>query len=355
MVNCSGRPGQHTPFVLIVALILVGVAVVSRAGRSFASGFAGGLVLMAVLTAGSCTPSWSDPYGTYRARTAPARLAKQRAARDEATLNAWTSRVNARPMDVPRGVAVAGEISRCVHRVAEKNGGRFPVSDAEIRPCDAWDRWGVSSGQTGTARYRLPDDPPREQLLGLPTTPRDGDPGWRAQYELTPDTHFLLTVAPDEQLTHRWPRIYMNGLGRIDVQRDENAPRLEISPVDDLRLMAQCLNGMQKDDERREARGLAGSLRFTPAVQRLCPPLATRVKHLVPIEDDRTFLSMFLPVGPGGAREFVAGWVVQFVQRRDNDRYHWDLVALPWPGGLLSYTVAMEGEIRSTRDPSQAR
>jgi hypothetical protein len=346
MVDCSGSPGSHTPLVAVIVVLLIGLALVNRTARAFAEGFFGMLVLMAVVTTGWCTPSWKDPYYSYRQAGAAKRMARAQEDRRAAKLAAWFDRLNSRPMEVERGIELAGDAYFCAQRFARDHAGQFPAAEHEMRPCDAFERWSTTAQPAEGIRYSLPDDPPRPQLRGLPTTPRQGDPGWRVQYELDPAVRFVVTVLPDAQLKHRWPRIFINADGLLQVQPHESGPRFDVSPVDDLRQMVECLKGLPAEDERRRGRGLGGyTQRFTTQVQRLCPTLASRVKNVAPAEDYKTFLSIELPIGPNGTNEFVAGWTVEYVQRRPNEPYDFDLIAYPALTPILIYTASMEGDI----------
>ena len=117
MVECSGEP-RHTVFVLVVAGALLVAAVLTKIGRAFAIGFGGALILLAVVSMGSCTPSWSDPYTSYRRSTYPSRAARADRDRTEQTVRGWTSAIDARPMEVSEGIALAGEVVLCAKTYA---------------------------------------------------------------------------------------------------------------------------------------------------------------------------------------------------------------------------------------------
>ena len=147
-------------------------------------------------------------------------------------------------------------------------------------------------------------------------------------------------MTPDERLDHDWPRIYANGAGLVEVQTDQNAPRLEVSPAADLQRMVECLADLPaKEEQYRAANGRALGRRLTTRLQRLCPDLAPRVKDVRENNDeDKTHLSVYLPIGANGTPVYVAGWVVELRGgQASQSPWPFDLEAHGAVGGLPRY------------------
>jgi len=349
MFNCSGGIGTHTYDVLIIGCLVGLGAVISRRGRSVAIGFCGALITLGVVSLGACTAPWADPYFTVRQRVEPYRLRWARDRKNAAMRRDWISSMNARAMDVSRGVDLAGVVVECAQafRAAE---GRVATNDDELSDrCTFLKDLRASSDPDPPVRYIVPVAR-GENAQGEPIRDVPGDAGWRVTYTAAP-SGFSVDVAPDAQLTHKWPRIHADGISRFDVQVSADVPPMPVTPVADLLTMVGCLKGILAEEDRRKAErgGLNYGWHLTSLARRLCPDLSPRLNPLLPTDESATLLSVFLPVGPDKASVIVAVYKVRFLLR-DPARapFAYDLLANATSPGLPHYLATFEGSVHWT-------
>jgi len=354
MVNCGGGSGRHTAPVLFVLGMVGAASLITSIGRNFAIGFVATLLGLAVVTTGACTPSWTDPYysGMRRwvrphldARATRRKIAERR--RD------WIAAMNARPMDLARGVELAGEVAGCASREAAK--GAAPTESALRERCDAMRDVSVAGESSPWVRYTIPVAR-GEDAMGQPIDQVLGDPGWRVRYEPVPPSGYVVRVEPDELLDEEWPRVAAYASGRFEVQPSADVAPQTVSPVADLRAMVACLKAIPAEEDRRRAKhgGLSYGWFLTSMARRVCPALASRLRAPIPNDENTTLLSMQVSVA-GGAQVEVAAYAVQFeIRQPANAPFAFDLLARSVPAGLPRYLATFEGAVHSTTDARAA-
>ena len=364
MFNCTPRPRQHAFPVLVMILLLAVAAAVSRRGRAFAIGFATTLLAVSVLSLGGCTRAWTAPLVAVKwevqRRVRPYQEERARKEKEAAQLRAWLAALNARPLDVARGVELASAVAHCARRYALDHEGRFAVMESDLLPrCEVFRFTRVGSDVQWYERYVIPVPAGQLDQFGMTVEPVRGDAGWRASYEVLPGG-FAVRVVPDEQLSHDWPRVLVDAAGTAEVQAAENAPPLSISPVADLRTMVECLKGIPAAVERRKAEtgGISYGWFLTSMARKVCPGLSPRLNPLMPNDENATRLDVLLPVGPGGVAVPVASYDVRFeIRQPANKPFAYDIIATPRAWGLRRYLATFEGAIHyttETRPPTTA-
>ena len=351
MLTCSGGSGEHTAPVLFVLAMVVAASLITSIGRSFAVGFIAALLGLAVVSTGACTPSWTDPYHTgmrrwvrphLDARATRRRIAERR--RD------WIAAMNARPMDIARGVELAGAVAGCASREAAK--GAAPTESALRERCHDMKDVSVAGESSPWVRYGIPVAR-GEDAMGQPIDQVRGDPGWRVRYEPVPPSGYVVRVEPDELLDEEWPRVAAYASGRFEVQPSADAAPQTVSPAADLRAMVECLKAIPAEEDRRRAEhgGLSYGWFLTSMARRVCPGLASRLRAPIPNDENTTLVSMQLSVSAGGAQVEVAVYSVQFVIRQPaNAPFAFDLLARSVPAGLPRYLATFEGAVHSTTE-----
>ena len=339
--DCSGNPGEHGAIVLTAGVVVAIAAVVSRAGRSFATGFGGTLLGLAIATAGSCTPSWADPYHLARKQIAPYE-AKWKRDRENAEAHAlWKASLDAQPMDVTRGVQLAGSILRCAQTYQTTKGRIAAREDDLVADCPDVRDWRASFDSGPTIRYALPRDP-----------------GWRVSY-VPSASSYVVDVAPDAALGHKFPRLRADSTGMVHVVISEQAAPIALTPAAELRRLVDCVKQIPPEAERRKVsfpKHESYSWHLTDLVKRGCAELAPRLTNTKPYDSDATILSMMVPSGPGGAPMPAVMYTIGFVARQPvTDPPVFDLTATPAVWGLPRYLATFEGAVHRTMEPRAAR
>jgi len=354
VLNCSDGNGTFAGTVVAVFAVLGIGAVISRYFRSFASGFAGMLVAMTVVSLGSCTATWGDPYFAWRKATKPARDRAAREKKDADAVRLWVSVMSGRPMNVSRGIGLVGNVATCAQSFARAS-GHLATDAAELSAkCPELKEYGAHLDPGLPRRYVIPEGA-GSPVLGEPTRETDGDAGWRVTYS-TAAQGFSVDAAPDAQLSQPWPRIHSDGVTRFDVQMTQNAAPLSMQLGAELGTMIECLKGIPaKEERRRAARGL-GSWNLTPMARALCPSLAPRIKRMLQAEDFATLLDIERPVGPGGSRARIGTYRIEYVPRNPSGTpFEFDLKADPVAiVGLPRYLATFEGQIYWTMEQRAA-
>jgi len=352
--DCSGSGGMHTVAVVVIGSLLFAGAWVHRNGRAFAKGFAYALVALGVLSLGSCTPSWVDPYYTVRWKVEPFRLRWVQSRREAAMRRDWIATLNGRPMDVARGVELAGDVVSCAQASLRETGRVSTNEDALASRCGhlAVVRFRVNPG--APRRYEIPVAPGGRDMFGEPVDQVRGDAGWRFTY-VTSTAGFAVDVRPDRQLAHAWPRIRGDGAREIQVQMSETTAAVDVSPAGDLRIMTECLKGIPAEVERlRVARhGLDYGWSLISMTTRLCPGPAARV---VPSDSNATLLSVTVPSGSDPAPPVIAAaYLVRYVWRSPTGTpFAFDLRADAKSAGLPHYWASFEGAVHWTAEARPA-
>ena len=329
MVTCSGGSGEYTALVLFVLGLVGAASLITSIGRNFAVGFVGALLCLSVVSAGACTSVWSDPYQSGMRRWVRPYLNERSIRRRTAEQRRqWVAAMNARPMDVARGVALAGAAIADQGRTVDSERG---------------------------ARHEIPIAR-GEDDLGQPIDEVRGDPGWRVTYERGPSSGYLVRVGPDELLDHKWPRIVADASGRFEVQASPDAQPLPITPVSDLREMVDCLKGIPAEAERMRVKrgGLSYGWFLTSMSRKLCPGVAPRLKAPIPNAEDTSLLSIQLPLTGDGARVDVTTYRIQMVIREpSNEPFAFDLLATG-AAGFPRYLATFEGAVHTTTEARAA-
>ena len=350
MINCGGSVGRDTALVIFMTAIVGLVAFLGARGRGFAEGFFGSLVALGILTTGSCTPSWIDPYWSVRRTIRPYQDRWEQDRRNTDMRRAWIDALNARPMDVRRAVTIAGGVVSC----AVRPDGSIIQTEAEIAEfCQALRNRRTTIDPASPLRYLIPPANEPDVHGGLSVPEENGDSGWRIKYTATPEA-FAVDAEPDELLAHRWPRVRIDSAGRVEARLAENATPVAISPVDDLRAMAVCLEGIPAEEERRRAKG--GGVWYgwflTSLTRQLCPGLSPRLQALVPNDENTTRLTVLVPAS-NGTPPVAVFYKVQFV-RRATAAFEFDLVADAMAAGLPHFLATIEGQVHTTMDRRSA-
>ena len=345
--NCSsGAP--HYLDVLFIAGGLGLMSVLSRRARTFAIGFAGGLLAMAVITTGACTPSWADPVKAARMKMERRLEARAREREKVDTRTRWIAAMNQQTLDVPRGVYLAGNVLSCAQGFAASHGGVAPSHEGQFSEhCANLREYSASYDLDPPRRYKVPTNGER-RAMQHPIERVEGDPGWRVQYEVAGDGRMVVRVAPDSQLAHKGPVIHADSSGMLELQLTDSGPRFAVSPVEDLRTMVECLKGVPEEVERRKEQrgGVSYGWYLTSMTARLCPRLEPRLRALVPNDENSTLLTLLAPVGSGGAAIPVAAYKVDFIIRQPaNEPFAFDLSASATTWGLPHYRATFEGAV----------
>jgi hypothetical protein len=300
MLTCRGGNGDYAFHVIAAAAGLGIGSFLSTRVRAFASGFAGMLVAMTVVSLGGCTKAWSDPYVAVRKATQPARDRAARERKKDEAVRLWTELTSREPMDIPAGMRFAGTATQCAHRFARENG----------RNASSLDELGQSCSDLRAITYKRADSQ---------------DAGWRVAYAPSGDG-FSIDIAPDELLSHKWPRIHSDGVSRFEIRMSAGAAPISISPAAELRDMSVCLKEIPEDRSH-----------LTPVAKRLCPALAARIRPLLPAEEDAIELAVVRAVGPENSPMTIAKYRVELSQGA--------LVATPLTVGLPRFRATFDGKI----------
>ena len=350
MVNCGGSIGRDTVVVIVMAAAVGLIAFLGARGRGFAEGFFGCLLALGIFTAGGCTPSWVDPYWSVRRIVHPYKDRWERDRRHADMQRGWIDAMNAKPMDIRRGVAITGGVVSC----AFQSNGSIAQNESEIADfCQALRNVRKAVDPGPPSRYLIPR-PSSVPDSGFSVPEGSGDDGWRLTYTATP-TAFAVDAEPDEQLAHRWPRVHIDSSGRAEVRLSAEAPPAAIAPMDDLRTMAVCLREIPAEEERRRARrgGLSYGWFLTSMTKLLCPSLQPRLQALVPNDENATRLAALVPAPESAAPTVAVYYKVTFV-RRQTAAFEFDLVADAMAAGLPHYLATVEGQIHTTMERRSA-
>jgi hypothetical protein len=336
MVTCSTGDGSHSGLVIMIAAALGIAAVVSHWGKSFAAGFGGALIALSIVTMGSCTDVWLDPYYAARQKTLPARLAREAAKKREATKQSWVTTMNARPMDVARGVEFAGSVMQCAQNWRAQRGS-FPATEAEL-----------AVASCPSVRFFRAAVEPDGGRYAVPAADGGGDAGWRMTYASTA-SGFVVDVTPASELGHTFPRMHASSDGRVDVTMTSGAAPLTVTPAEDLRQLVECLKGLPAEEERVRLRrgGLSYGWFLTSRARRLCPGLAGRLKAPIPNDENTTLVTLVAPMPAGPVT--LATYVVRFeIRQPANQPFAFDLHARAKVEGLPRYLATFEGVLHTT-------
>lgn len=349
MINCSGGRGTNTWHVLGIGGFVIVAAFATKAGRAFAKGFFGALIVLGVSTMGACTTPWADPVFEVRRAIRPyqERWAKER--KQSAIRRDWIAAMNSRSMDLARGIELAGAVVNCVqvHLTAK---GRVTPTIEELGPgCRYLADFGASMDPGWPLRYEIPVERGLDQFGQTQEAVR-GDAGWRVNYSATA-SGYSVDAAPEGLLNHRWPRIHADEKMQWEVRLAENAPPLSLTPVADLKTMAACLKGIPAEEERRRVQRVLGSWHLTPMAKRLCSGLAPRLRPQIQSDENASLLSIHLPAGPNGGSIPALTYLVEFVIRQPaNSPFAFDIHAKAETAGFPRYLATFEGTVHQTTD-----
>ena len=348
MINCGGGQGRHTAAVIVLIVLVILAAIFTDAGRRFAKGFIGALVILGVVTMGSCTPSWLDPYYVVKTRTAPVRAQWKTNREEAARREEWIAAMNARDLDVSRGVDLASAVLVCARSFARTKDRPAATESELLERCTEFRDYAASVEPLPRRAYIIPVDRP-DDARGEMFPEIRGDAGWRATYRLTA-TGYEVDVAPEARLKHNWPRIHGDDDSGIEITLSESSAPIPVSPVADLQTMVRCLREIPAEEERRHAQRVLGGWVLTNMTKRLCPELASRVQFSTPNDKETTSLSVVIPAGPKGGPAVAAVYTVKIELRQAApDNFAFDLTASPkltW--GLRRYLARSDGSIHWT-------
>ncbi len=345
MVNCAGNEGESTTIVLLAAGGIVLAALTTRAGRLFAAGFFGALIALTVVTSGACTFVWADPYSSAMRQARPYLNRREAEKKSAETRRAWIAAMDARRMDIARGVETAGAVAACARRYAGGHDGRAAASESELAAtCDELRTERTAADPKPPGRYVIPvsrgEDPRGQQIAEV-----RGDAGWRVDYTASAPADFTVSVRPDEQLAHDWPRVTITSSGALEIQVSQIAAARPISPVPDLVTLVECLKSSAADVERHATRYMYAGWYLTSLSRKVCPSLSPRLRAPQPNNSNATLLSLQIPAG-GPAAVTVVDYQITFAIRQPpNDGAAFDLLADPTISGLPRYKATFEGEV----------
>ena len=358
--------------VLAVAIGLVVLAGRGGAGRRFAWGFILTLVAVATLTWGEFTFAWAEPVRAFASSSRPYRNSVSEWKVKRGRRKVWVGLMNGRQPVPLLATDLAAQVYQCATgRVEGPLSPEIPRSEGEISThcSDLWPNSASADTVKYPDRYRVPE------FRSAPEEPSDStrtpwDEGWRWTFSTTRSAagarlppQFDVTIAPDEYLAYGWPRVNMDERGLMRIVTGAGATPLTVSPVPDLLLMHECLQGIPAEHERRTRGRLFAppTWSFPGMVQVLCPRLAARV-GLVDLDSEDAMLTVELPVGPRGSPAKVARYHVSIGVDETLPSFGFSLIAtsinetrhfLVTPDGAVH--VTSEPRLATTDDPGAER